>query len=72
MDERMSGRHVTPCLSIYQCVYLHRTPGHIGGKVGVSPEGLLAPCGFAREAAERFFSSVIMRAHNFIKPKASP
>ena len=28
--------------------------------------------GFALDAAERFFSSVIISAHNFIKPKASP
>ena len=31
-----------------------------------------APCGLARDAAERFFNSVIISAHNFIKPKASP
>ena len=40
--------------------------------MGVSPEGLLAPWGFALEAAERFFNSVIMSAHSFMKPKASP
>ena len=40
--------------------------------MGVSPDGLLAPCGFALEAAERFLSSVIMSAHSFINPKASP
>jgi hypothetical protein len=32
----------------------------------------MALWGFALDAAERFFSSVIMRAHNFMKPKASP
>jgi hypothetical protein len=26
----------------------------------------------AREAADRFFNSVMMNAHNFMKPKASP
>jgi hypothetical protein len=26
----------------------------------------------AREAADRFFSSVMMKAHSFMKPKASP
>ncbi len=26
----------------------------------------------AREAADRFFSSVMMKAHSFMKPNASP
>ena len=32
----------------------------------------MALWGLALDAAERFFNSVIMRAHSFIKPKASP
>jgi len=31
-----------------------------------------AACIVFLEAADRFFNSVIMKAHNFIKPKASP
>ena len=35
-------------------------------------QGFAVLCGLALEAAERFLSSVMMSAHSFMNPKASP